>query len=166
MSKRGEPDNELAVLLRGWDMGDANEDARPFFRPRESDPKIGWARTDMANLCMAYEQLQRRHVTRGIMFTHEQPLQKPLPRMLRMLLMLEATWKGRMLELLQLHDCLLKVHLQNNLSKTWRIKKHHLRSKSCVGTHLLIMFANTQRGWGQSVLLQELHTEKELWSCL
>ena len=40
MSKR-EPDKELAVLLREWDMGDADEDARPFFRPRESDPKIG-----------------------------------------------------------------------------------------------------------------------------
>jgi hypothetical protein len=35
-----------------------------------------------------------------------------------------------------------------------------LRSESCVGTHLLAMFSNTQRGWGQSVLTRELHTKK------
>jgi hypothetical protein len=35
-----------------------------------------------------------------------------------------------------------------------------------VGTHLLIKFTNMQREWGQSVLLWELHTKKELWGCL
>ena len=29
-------------------------------------------------------------------------------------------------------------------------------------TYLLTMFANVQRGWGQSVLLWELHTKKEI----
>jgi len=40
------------------------------------------------------------------------------------------------------------------------------RNKCCVGTHLLTMFANMQRGWGQSVFSRKLHTKKEFWSCL
>jgi len=56
--------------------------------------------------------------------------------------------------------------LRRNVFFHREMEKHQLRSESCVGTHLLIMFANMQRGWGQSVLSRELHTKKELRGCL
>jgi len=52
--------------------------------------------------------------------------------MTRLLLMLcmNATMKGKILKILQLHDCLLKVHLQNKLLIEWEEQKKRLISES------------------------------------
>jgi hypothetical protein len=46
-----------------------------FFRPWKSDPKFRWPRTDLVSLCVMNKQVQKRHVARWILYTHELPLQ-------------------------------------------------------------------------------------------
>ena len=67
-------------LFRDWSCSLHQRKIRnAFFRPRESNPKIGWPRTDLVTLCVGNEQVQRRHVTRRIKWTHELPLRKLWP---------------------------------------------------------------------------------------
>ena len=70
----------LMFLFRDWSCSlNPGRIHNAFFQPRESDPKIGWPRTDLVTLCVGNEQVQRRHVTRWIIWTHELTLQKLWP---------------------------------------------------------------------------------------
>ena len=108
----------------------------------------------------------KNHMSSDAFHRHMNFLCKTMTQILLMLWYMKAMIMGRILKLLELHHCLLKVHSQEILLIVWDWEKHQLRCESSVGTHLKTMFANMQRGWGQGVLSRELHTKKVLWGCL
>ena len=108
----------------------------------------------------------KNHMSSDAFHRHMNFLCKTMTQILLMLWCMKAMIMGRILKLLELHHCLLKVHSQEILLIVWNWEKHKLRCESSVGTHLKTMFANMRRGWGQGVLSRELHTKKVLWGCL
>jgi len=80
--------------------------------------------------------------------------------------MYESYMKGEDVQVTRASQLLAQSTFPKSSIAAMRQTEKKLRSKSCVDNHLLTMFANTQRGWGQSVLSWELHTKKELWGCL